>query len=439
MTTFINDSTDLNIMNLNDDVLYEIIKHLDVFDKISIRQVCQRFQYLIDDYPAKKMKNFIIDHTLDKRFGEIIKNVGKNFEALHLISVNNLNRRDKLKNQLQMINKYCTKLSVLKVETKQYYKTLPLNQAIFAKLNFRNLCYLELNGVKFSGDLDEQCASTFENIEILRLQNVTQFSGRSLINLTKLRSLQLISCPHLLPNHLYDFFKIKPNLIDIDIVRCQHIDEILLNEIIKYLPSIEKLSITFSFTASTNPCCLSALNELRSLNLHNFRSYNLNRFIRSMAAACKKLEQWEIDGEDIKLYRLEEETIEQMEKCTKLIDLSFVKCNFISDDLLLRLAKALDINRFQLRDCWGFSTNGLMHFVQKSDNLIFLAIKNCVIPRTATTEFANIRGNQKKMLMIDHDINCGFRPYEDSDYDVYDDDNAYENDCYYDSNSSDGE
>lgn len=424
------------IEHLNDDVLYEIIGYLDVFDKIAVRQVCERFQCLIDEYPAKKMKNFTIDHTLDKRFKEIIRNVGKNFEALHLVSVSNTNRRDKLKNQLLSINKHCTKLSVLKVETRKFYASLPLNTSALPRMNFRNLSYLELKGVKFSADLDEQCAAAIENVEVLRFENVSKFSGQCLVQLKKLRSVQLVSCSDLLSCHLYDFFKTKPNLEDIEIVRCQHIDEILLNQIIKHLPAVQKVSIAFSFTASTNPSCLSALSGLRSLSLHNFRSYDLNRFIRSMAQ-CKELERWEIDGEDMKLYRLEEDVIEQLEKCSKLVDLSFVKCNFIRDDLLARLARALDINRFQLRDSWGFTPNGLMSFVQLSANLTFLAIKNCVIPRTATTEFANIRGKAEKSLLIDHDISCGFRAYEDADYDVYDDDNAY--DCCCDSNSSDGE
>lgn len=428
--------TELTLNDLNGDVLFKILDNLDVIDWVAMSQVSHYMHDVVDEHAARKIKNFFIDHTHDKRFKEIIRNIGRHFSALHFISVNNLNRVGKLKHQLQLINKHCTKLTMLKVETRKSYASMPLSTSFLAKANFRALRYLELCNVKFDKDLDSTCAASFENIEMMRFDGVANFSGRCLMQLKQLTSLKLISCGQLLPHHLYDFFKTRPQLREIEVIRCRHIDEILINKIINNLSRIERISVLFSFTASINPACLSALGELRALSLHNFRPYNVNRYMK-LLAENRMLEQWEINGEDVKVFRLDEETIERVEKCSRLVDLSFVKCNFITDDLLARISKALNLQKFQLRDCWGFSKAGLMNLVQSSPNLTFLAIKNCTIPRTATVDIANAVA-QKDSLKIDYDIDCGFRPLEDEDWNI-DDDDTYEYDWYCDSNSSDGE
>lgn len=428
----------MNIVHLNSDVLFKILDYLDLLDKIALRKACSRLQFVVDDYASRKIKSLCIDQTLEKRFKDIVKNVGHNLDALHLISTNNLNRVDKLKNQFQFINKYCTKVSTLQIETKKFYAAMPLSIKVVQRSHFPHLNHLELRNVKFERDLDESCATAFENVEVLKFEGVTNFSGRLLSHLRRLNVLQLISCNQLKPNHLYDFFKAKPALREIEVSRCREIDEILINEIINHLPTIEKVSVSFSFAASIDPSCLRTLTELRSLRLNHFRTYGVNKFIKQIALSCSHLEQWEINGENIKMFCLDEETIEHLEKCKKLTALSFVKCNFVTDELLSRLAKAMDIHRFELRDCWGFGTTGLMKLVQFSPNLTFLAIKNCTIPRTAAIDIANVVAREQ-MLKIDYDIDCGFRPYEDVDWAQEDDDNMYEYDWYCDSNSSDGE
>lgn len=428
----------MNIVHLNNDVLFKIIDYVDLFDKIAMRKVCQRLQYVIDDYSSRKIKSFCIDQTLEKKFKDIVKSFGHNLTALHLISTNNLNRIDKLKNQFQLINKHCTKLSLLQIETKKFYAAMPLSITVLQKSHFQHLKYLEMRNIKFERDLDVSCAGAFENVEVLKFEGVANFSGRLLRHLKRLTQLQLTSCAQLKPHYLYDFFKTMPMLREIEVIRCREIDEILIYEIINNLPKIEKISVIFSFAASIDPSCLGVLSELRSLNLHNFRAYDVNKFVKQMAIGSTHLTHWEINGENIKLFRLDEETIEQLEKCKHLTALSFVKCNFVNDEFLLRVAKALDIRRFELRDCWGFGTSGLMKLVQFSPNLSFLAIKNCTIPRTVTIDIANVVAKEK-MLKIDYDIDCGFRPYEAIDWPMEHEDDMYEYDWCCDSNSSDGE
>lgn len=425
----------MNIVHLNSDVLFKIIDYLDLFDKIALRKVCGRLQFVVDDYASRKIKSFCVDHTLEKRFKDIVKSFGHNLNALHLISTN---RIDKLKNQFQLINKHCTKLSMLQIETKKYYTAMPLSISVLQKSHFQHLKYLEMRNIKFERDLDVSCAAALENVDVLKLESVANFSGRLLSHLKQLKVLHLTSCAQLRPNHLYDFFKTKPALCEIEVIRCRDIDEILINEIINNLPAIEKISVVFSFAASIDPSCLRTLSELRSLSLHNFRTYDVNKYVKHISMGSTRLEQWEINGEDIKMFRLDAETIEHLEKCKHLTALSFVKCNFVDDELLSRLAKALDIQRFELRDCWGFGTSGLIKLVECSPNLSFLAIKNCTIPRTATIDIANVAAREK-MLKIDYDIDCGFRPYEDAGWSLEDDDDMYEYDWYCDSNSSDGE
>lgn len=427
-----------NLIELNDDVLLETIKHLNVFDIIALRQVCQRFELLTDDHLSRKVKEFRIDVQLDQKFKEIIRNLGHHLDKLHLISVQNTKRLDKLRHQIQSINKYCNKLKSLTIETRKWYDSVALNSSVMSKLHFPHLKYLELHNIKMEKDFE--LMPSFEHLESLKLDSIANFSGHSLIGLRHLNVLHLTSCAQLKPNYLYDFFKANGDALkEIMIHKCRDIDEIILNEINSHLPNIELISLIFSFPASFDPSTLHCLQSLRSLSLHNFRTYDVNRFIKRIATN-NSLEKWEINGENMKMYQLDFDAIDKLEKSEHLNELSFVRCNFVSDELLLKLAKSLNLKKFSVCDCWGFTVNGLMKFVHYSKKLTYLSIKNCTILRSATIDIANmvLEDEDRPAIHIDYDIDCGYRPYADDDFDDFDMDfNGY--DKYWDSDSSDTE
>lgn len=425
---------------LNDDVLLEILKYLNVMDIISFHQVCQRFESNADNHLSRKVKKFHIDATLDHKSKEIIKHLGQHLKALHLVSVYSYKRCDKLRRQIQSINKYCTQLASLTIETRNWYGAMPLNASILNKLHFPHLRYLELHNIKMDKDFD--LVPVFENIEVLKLNSIGNFTGQTLIGLNRLSVLHLNSCGQLRPNHLYDFFHAKgKSLKELIVHKCRDIDEIILNEIVANLSNIELVSLMFSFTASFEPSTLHCLQHLKSLSLHNFQTYDVNRYIM-LLAADNRLERWEINGENFKLYQLDGSATDKLEKSTNLNELSFVKCNFVTDDLLLRLGRNLNLKKFSLQDCWGFTPNGLMQFVQLSRQLSYLSIRNCTILRSATIDIANmvLEDEERPAIHIDYDIDCGYRPFT---CDFYDDDYFCDDyspyDGYWDSDSSDGE
>lgn len=426
-----------NVEELNDDVLLETMKYLSLFDMIALRQTCQRFEWLADNHFLRKVKRFHIDPTHDGKSKEIIRHLGQHLETLHLISVCSPHRVEKLRKQIQLINKHCIKLKSLIIETRNWYVAKALNATVISKMQLDHLKHLELHNIRMDKDFD----LTFPNLESLKLESITNFSGQSLIDLRKLNILHLTGCAQLKPNHLYDFFKARGNTIrQILIHKCRDIDEIILNEIISYLPNIEVISLAFSYAASFDPSTLHCLQHLKSLCLHNFKTYNVNRFI-NLLASKNTLQRWEINGENLKIYQLDGAALDKLEKSQHLDELSFVKCNFVTDDLLLRLARNLCLKKFSVRDCWGFTVNGLMRFVQLSKKLTYLSIRNCTILRSATIDIANmvLEDEERSAIHIDYDIDCGYRPYEDDFYDdAYD---SYNYSCNYggycDSDSSD--
>lgn len=422
-----------NLIELNDDVLLETIKHLPVFDVIALRQVCQRLQSLADYYLSRKVKTFNIDATLDHRFAEIIRNVGAHLQTLHMTSVPNPCRPQKLRHQILAINKYCKKLQRLTIETRRVYHTMTLSAAVLAKLHFEHLHYLELHSIKIEHDFE--LAASFANLQVLKLESVSNFSGQSLTGLRSLHTLHVSRCAQLKPNYLYDFFKAKGDALkELLVHNCIDIDEIILNEINLRLPNIELISLIFSLPASFDPGVLHALQSLRALSLHNFRVYDVNRFVERIAAN-NRLERWEINGENAKIYQMDGAAISQLERCNRLRELSFVKCNFVTDELLLRLARTLQLRRFRVHDCWGFTAAGLRQFVQLSKNLVYLSIRNCVILKSATVDIANVvqEDEEREPIEIDYDIDCGYQ-YVDDYYDDFDG-NFY--DGYCDSDESD--
>lgn len=431
----ISEVSSTNLIILNDDVLLEALKYMNVFDVIAFRQVCQRFEFLADDFLSRKVKHFRIDAAMDTKSKEIIKNLGQHLHTLHLVSVHSPLRIDKLRHQISLINKHCTKLTALKIEVRKWYGSAAINASLMAKLRFQHLRQLELQNIKMEKDLE--LVPAFENLESLKLDSITNFSGQSLVNMRKLKTLHLTSCAQLKPNNLYDYFKAcDGSLNELLVHKCRDIDEIIINQICLHLPNIERISIVFSYVASYDPSVLNRLQHLKSLSLHNFQTYNINGFIERLAAN-NSLESWEINGENMKIYRLDESTIDQLERSRNICELSFVKCNFVSDDLLLRLSR-LCLKKFSVRDCWGFSSNGLMRFVELSKKLTYLSIKNCTILKSATIDIANkvLEDDERPSIQIDFDIDCGYRPYEDF-YDDDDDPFCNNFDGYCDSNDSD--
>lgn len=412
-----------NLIELNDDVLLETMKHLHTFDVIALRQVCQRLQWLADDYLARKVKMFCIDAMLEHRFAEIIRNVGPHLETLHITSTGTPNRPHKLRQQLLGMNKYCKKLKQLTVEARRAHHTLPLSLTSLSKLYVEQLCYMDLRNIKIEKDFE--LATAFPNLEVLKLEAISNFSGQSLIGLHHLHTLHVSLCAQLKPNYLYDFFKAKGDALkELLVHKCVEIDEIILNQINLYLPNIELISLIFSCPASFDPGALHALQALRELSLHNFRVYDVNRFVERIAVN-NRLERWEINSENAKIYQLDRAAISQLERCNRLQNLAFVKCNFVTDDLLLRLAKTLQLKQFHLNDCWGFSAAGLRKFVQISKHLIYLSIHNCVILKSATVDIANavLEDEERLPIQIDYDIDCGYQyssDYDDSDGNYYD-------------------
>lgn len=423
---------------LNDDVLLEILKYLNVMDIISYRQVCTRFECNADHHLSRKVKRFHIDAALDNKSNEIIKNLGAHLKSLHLVSVHSYKHVDKLRRQIQSIHKYCKQLTALTIETRNWYGAMPLNATIINKFRFEHLKYLELHNMKMERDLD--LVPAFEQIEVLKLNAITNFSGQSLIGLTNLYALHLNSCAQLKPNYLYDFFKAKGRTLrELIVHKCRDVDEIILNEIVANLPNIEIISLMFSYSASFDPSILHCLQKLKSLSLHNFQTYDVNYFIKLLATS-NSLEKWEINGENFKIYRLDSSASDRLERSTNLNELSFVKCNFITDDMLFRLGRTLNLKKFSVQDCWGFTVNGLKKFVQFSKQLTYLSIRNCTILRAATIDIANmvLEDEERPAIHIDYDIDCGYRPFTGDFYDEdYFDEEYLPFDGYCDSDSSD--
>lgn len=428
---------------LNDDVLLEILKYLNIMDIISYRQVCSRFESNADNHLARKCKHFHINPGLDPKAKEIIKNLGPHLKTLHLVSVHSLKQADKLLRQMQSIAKHCKQLMSLTIETRNWYGAIPLITSQLNKMHFEHLRYLELHNIKMDKELD--MAAVFPQIQTLKLDSITNFTGKTLIGLDHLEVLYLNSCAQLRPNFLYDFFKAKGSALrEIVMHKCREVDEIILNEIVANLPNIELVSLTFSYTASFDPSTLHGLQSLKSLSLHNFQTYDVNGFIKLMATD-NRLERWEINGENFKIYQLDGSAIDKLERSTNLKELSFVKCNFITDELLYHLGRNLNhLQKFSIQDCWGFSVNGLMQFVQFSKRLTHLSIRNCTILRSATIDIANmvLEDEERPAIHIDYDIDCGHRPFTCEFYDGDDDDDArddqyYPFDGYCDSDSSD--
>lgn len=404
---------DVNLNDLNNDVLYNVIDFLSVFDKINLRKVCRRLRSIVDIHSARKLKTFYINAPLDKHFDDIIQNFGMHLNDLRLVLINN--RLNKLNEQMQWINEYCEKLSSLKLEARAFRGSMCLDRTLVALQFFSHLTHLKLTNIQIK---DESEFQHFSNFEVLKLENVANFTGCSLLHMKRLRVLDLRLCNDLNLDNLVKLFQNDRSLKELSLIKCHEVDGLSFEEIVKEIPQIERLSIHFFWPSAHNPNILKRLENLVSLKIHNLKvSCDMNSYIEDIAAN-KQLESWEINGENMIFTNLNPTALELLGNCTSLNYLSFVNGHFITDSLLIALGKNLRLKKFSLDNCSGFSANGLLAFSTYSKDLVYLGITNCLVPQSITQDIehavAALLPPQK--ITIFYDINCGFRPYEGSDW-----------------------
>lgn len=399
---------DLNLIDLNDDVLFVVIDNLNLFDKINLHIVCKRLYGLVDAHSARKIKSFYINPSLDKHFTDIVRCYGKHLNKLHLIVVNN--RLDKLKDQLLCINEHCEKLSTLKIEARTLRSGIYLDGLLMSLEIFSQLKHLELTNVKFANDMDFQ---NFTDFEVLKLENATNFTGTQLVHMHRLRVLELKFCDQLKLQHLQEFLQRNQNLCELSLIRCQEIDRMSFEDIVEKCPSLEQLTVHFCRPSAHNPNVLSHLKKLFSLKVHNLvPDYNISSYISAIAKE-KRIKRWEIDGESMSATILGPNVLDKFENCKSLTELSFINCAFITDNFLIAVGKNLSLSKFSLCNCSGFTKYGLILFSALSTNLTQLEIVDCIIPQSVVRDIEDTVAAQyrQRKLTICYDINCGFRPY----------------------------
>ncbi|XP_031630466.1 uncharacterized protein LOC116345337 [Contarinia nasturtii] len=370
----------VQVLDLNDDCLYDIFNMLNCIDLSAVDQTCLRFQKVAGDVFRKK--HTAINLTMTNLPG--YSNVGTS--QLTLLQIRNLFigygpqirklqvaalsfKQENRYRVLDSIIRTCTGLESLSLTGFIIKESLyRINNTFFSNLEELSLSLCELN------DNIRRVFLQCNQLKKLTIQSDSNLTGSCLaIQFPNLESITLIMNSDIEMRHLNTFFKLNRQLKSVKIIHCGGciFDEIF-PRIATNLPELEALTIEVDYFQNfcKNIMALLRLENLRELQL-NCSMYSVSTFIEGLAAKGKIEVLHLSDG------LLNDGLIDAIAKCKKLTSLKLCSMPSVHNRFLAELAKNLpQLNDFHISKCQTLNSSGVVHFATLAKKLKTLHINN---------------------------------------------------------------
>lgn len=375
----------MQMLDLNDDCLYEILKFLNCIDLSSTDQTCQRMRQISKNVFRKQHTSINLTDTTLADYS----NVGT--DALTLLQIRNLfvsfgPQIQKLKigsmsfkagnrsRVLDLMIRHCTSLKHLCLTgfffKENFYR---IRNVFFSNLEELSLSLCELN------DSIRRIFLQCDQLRKLTIQSDSKLTGSCLnVRFSRLESISLVMNSDIQTRHLYTFFEMNRQLKYVKLIHCGGciFDEIF-TVISNNLPLLESLIIEVDFFQNFNKnlANLLKLDHLRELQL-NASMYSIASFIEQLAAKDKIEILHLSDG------LLNDNLIDAIIKCKRLTSLKLCSMPSVNNRFLIELAKNLPkLNDFHISKCQSLNlfSLGAIHFVDLAKNLKTLHLSNSSI------------------------------------------------------------
>jgi hypothetical protein len=198
----------LSLLDLSEDCLLHIFQYFDVHELINIENVCQTFQE-ITNQRYKQQRTFTIEYrTLEPaRTVSILQRIGKSLKKFSFSGGYMMN--DKIKMLIiESLSLYCDNLKYLQlnyVELRDYHTDLLKKVA-------ENIETLDLGQCKLNDDIEEFLLC-LPQLKHLVIKGNSMVSGKCLLQLKTLQSLDVSYCFHLDYIYFSKFLKAYPDTL----------------------------------------------------------------------------------------------------------------------------------------------------------------------------------------------------------------------------------
>lgn len=334
-------------LDLNDDCINEVFRHLNVIQLCSVTQVCKRLQELAQSYFKRKYSEFDFSSLFQDRlvsnqeasdilrnFGPIIKTVTLPRQAFHNHQV--IGRVEEV--LLKDVVEYCGK-TLLILKLKSFYLTSPAVETL--NLFSGSLKKLYLDGNAFA----EDC--------VLHLITFSKLKSLTLIDASDSYAL-MDTFPALESLRLYKVFIPNQSILQHFIARHKQLKKLIINssrgvssEIIRYVSKYVRNIRTFEFynnsiipSESNEEIQKNILHLSEFKNLQEFRwkskSFSIGNVLSKMVSNKIAIKVLQIaDGLN------DDQTIEAITQMKDLENLKFYRMDGLNQEHLITYAKKL--------------------------------------------------------------------------------------------------
>lgn len=360
-----------NMLDMNDDCLYEILNHLNCMELCVVDQTCIRLRKIARN--LFRVKHSAIDLTQQPNASKLslayVKHLFVHFGSeIQKLKINaNSFHSSERSAILELLFRNCTALRHLCLTGfcvyKKYYE---INEALFAEMEELSFDLCKLN---------ENIRNMFIKCKQLRkltIRAVTNLNGSCLsVRFPRLTSISLVLNAHLRPEHLCLFINANKQLKSIELLQNNLLSDSILTSISRKLRQLECLHVDFNqfINFEKNLNLLSSLKNLCDLQM-DCNDSDVSSFIERLATKDK------IEILHLSNVVVDEHLIDALAKCKRLKTLKFC-CTEISERYLMELAKRLiELNDFHVSKCHSVDSHAFIHFVDLARRLQTLHISN---------------------------------------------------------------
>lgn len=280
------------ILDVNDDCLHEVFRHLDLFDLFIVADVCNRFRANAQGH-FRKHKYLDINsiYRENRMLGvfKMLRHTGAYAESVEVLSpISNCNKTNEIA-VLESISRYCTN-----DEARLILKHFDATDDFVASLPQRVVMQIKR---KYAGTTRvlNKIYEIFHKMN--HSSNHVEMDDSGVLSFRVAQNIELPSFEKII--------KKNPKLRKIEMIYCPRLDYRVLPLIVARAPQIESLRfISYSDDNIAQPgfnqdfMCLSQLSKLNALTI-SCRYYSFSSAIDAMAAANIPLERLNIEKSNV--------------------------------------------------------------------------------------------------------------------------------------------
>lgn len=373
------------MLSLNDDCLFEIFEYLNVVDLCTVADVCDRLKQSAQVYFSRFIKNLDLRQNMFHRpdfpgwkfliMPDILRNFGAGIEKFADRSARKY-QKETLALLSSQYDEVLTHLTLSEYDMTdevawiirpllQRLQTLSINFSFgFSKLLLESLADWapELRELEFG-----YVSDSFHVYE-------AQYDGLHR-SFSKLEKISFLYNHFVRTEDIYEILMRNPQLKQVEIFRCKHVNHCILPVIAEHAPQIEHLMFVEDDSSPINSACFGQFLNLNSLSLSC--TNNILSVLREIGLTNMPLRHLRLY--DLNLYndRMADRFADEISKLTKLEKLDLLLARELNAVHILKICRNLtEIAEIYLEADFSMNAADLLNLIRNAKKLKMLALFN---------------------------------------------------------------